>query len=271
MSFILDALRKSDQQRHRSATPTLMSAQLPAESTRQPGLLWYGILAAVLLCAGILIGGLHQWQAEPAAPAVQAHPNKPSEAGMQKFAPPPSPPVTLSDPLRTPEISAQPRETATASVRAATPVPTAPAAAPAVAMPAPAAATVATAPASAPVPPETPARPVTPSPATAPPAAVPVVVAAAKHDERAPVMDTAKDSGVINMAELPPAIQQELPKLAILAHSYSSKPKARFVFINDRMVHEEESPAPGLKLEQITPDGMIFSYKGYRFRRTSSQ
>lgn len=84
-------------------------------------------------------------------------------------------------------------------------------------------------------------------------------------------MDTAKDSGVINMAELPPAIQQELPKLAILAHSYSSKPKARFVFINDRMVHEEESPAPGLKLEQITPDGMIFSYKGYRFRRTSSQ
>ena len=25
--------------------------------------------------------------------------------------------------------------------------------------------------------------------------------------------------------------------------------------------------APGLKLEQITPDGMIFSYKGYRFSR----
>jgi hypothetical protein len=23
---------------------------------------------------------------------------------------------------------------------------------------------------------------------------------------------------------------------------------------------------PGLMLEQITPDGMIFSYKGYRFR-----
>jgi general secretion pathway protein B len=240
MSFILDALRKSDQQRHRSTTPTLMSAQLPAESAKQPALLWYGVLAAVLLGAGILIGGLRQWQSEPVAPAAQADASKPSEASMQKFAPPPSPAMTLSPPPRKQEITAQSRETSTASVRAVTPVPATPVAAPAVAMPAPAAAT-------------------------------PVAVAPAKHEERTTANDAAKDSGVINMAELPPMIQQELPKLAILAHSYSSKPKARFVFINDRMVHEEESPAPGLKLEQITPEGMIFSYKGYRFRRSSSQ
>jgi general secretion pathway protein B len=266
MSFILDALRKSDQQRHRSTTPTLMSAQLPAESAKQPALLWYGVLAAVLLGAGILIGGLRQWQSEPVAPAAQANTSKLSETSMQKFAPPPSPAMTLSDSLRKAEISAPARETGTTSVRAATPLPTTPIAAPAVATPANVAA-VAVAPVSAQAQPEAAIKPALPSPA----AATPVAVAPAKHEERTPATDASRDSGVINMAELPPMIQQELPKLAILAHSYSSKPKARFVFINDRMVHEEESPAPGLKLEQITPEGMIFSYKGYRFRRSSSQ
>jgi hypothetical protein len=33
------------------------------------------------------------------------------------------------------------------------------------------------------------------------------------------------------------------------------------------MLQEGEDLAPGIRLEQITPDGMIFSYKGYRFRR----
>ena len=55
--------------------------------------------------------------------------------------------------------------------------------------------------------------------------------------------------------------------MTISAHAYSTKPKASFVFVNDRMLREEEALAPGLKLERITPDGMIFSYKGYRFRR----
>jgi hypothetical protein len=32
------------------------------------------------------------------------------------------------------------------------------------------------------------------------------------------------------------------------------------------MMKEGESLAPGLKLEKITPDGVIFSYKGYRFQ-----
>jgi hypothetical protein len=33
------------------------------------------------------------------------------------------------------------------------------------------------------------------------------------------------------------------------------------------MLREGEHVVPGLKLEQITPDGMIFGYKGYSFRR----
>ena len=72
---------------------------------------------------------------------------------------------------------------------------------------------------------------------------------------------------VLAMAELPLAIQQELPSMSISVHAYSSKARERLVGINGRLLHEGENAAPGLKLEQITPDGMILSYKGYTFRR----
>ena len=47
--------------------------------------------------------------------------------------------------------------------------------------------------------------------------------------------------------------------------SIRRNPKDRLVGINDRMLREGDSVEPGLVLEQITPDGMILSYKGYRF------
>lgn len=69
------------------------------------------------------------------------------------------------------------------------------------------------------------------------------------------------------MAELPLSVQQEMPKMSISALAYSSQPKDRLVSINDHVLREGMAVAPGLTLEQITPDGMILSYKGYRFRR----
>lgn len=54
--------------------------------------------------------------------------------------------------------------------------------------------------------------------------------------------------------------------MKIQLHSYSSKSANSIVSINSRMMKEGESLAPGLKLEQITADGVILSYKGYRFR-----
>ena len=48
MSYILDALRKSDQQRQRGAAPTLLLGQATAVP-KQPALLSYGLLALVLV------------------------------------------------------------------------------------------------------------------------------------------------------------------------------------------------------------------------------
>ena len=55
--------------------------------------------------------------------------------------------------------------------------------------------------------------------------------------------------------------------MTISVHAYSGNPGDRLVSINNRMLREGDSVAPGLRLEQITPDGMIFGYRGYSFRR----
>ncbi|MEK7736188.1 MAG: general secretion pathway protein GspB [Pseudomonadota bacterium] len=240
MSFILDALRKSDQQRQRSGAPTLMTAQVPLAQPKPFLWWWYGILAAVLIGAGILIGWMQQWQAEPAVSAIPSDAGRPLQSSAQKFTPAPLPamPETsgkqdLQQPLREPTMVTQ--------------TPPLPVVAPR----------------------DMPLKPATQSPQSVVVAIRPrVTTAPAPEQQAAPGPGEAPSAAAaITLAELPPALQQEIPKLAILAHSYSSRPKERFVFINDQMWREAEYPWPGLKLEQITPEGMVFSYKGYRFRR----
>ncbi len=66
-------------------------------------------------------------------------------------------------------------------------------------------------------------------------------------------------------SELPPVIQQEIPKVEISAHIYDSNPSSRIISIHGRAVHEGDNVAAGLRLESIIPEGVILSYKGYRF------
>ena len=74
-------------------------------------------------------------------------------------------------------------------------------------------------------------------------------------------------SPVMAMNDLPVAIQQELPPMSISVHAYAAKPAERLVGINNRLLREGDEVAPGLRLEQITPGGMVLGYKGYSFRR----
>jgi len=75
----------------------------------------------------------------------------------------------------------------------------------------------------------------------------------------------------MSISELPPAIQQSIPRMAISVHAYSPKPQDRVAMINGRMLREGQELAPGLRLEQVTPDGMIFSFGGYHFHRGLQQ
>lgn len=74
-------------------------------------------------------------------------------------------------------------------------------------------------------------------------------------------------SRVYSLNDLPPAVRQDLPAIAISGHSYSADPSQRLVLINGSTMREGQVITNGLRLEQITSDGVILSFQGYRLRK----
>lgn len=232
MSYILDALRRSDLQRQRGSAPTLLAVQEPPPERKRPGFLGYGLLAAVLLGAGILIGWLRPWQSEPPAALMPEPVSRPIES-----KPLPSPP---------PSTAAH--------------------------MPAP----FQIAPQSKPEPNLEDAKPRKPkrlpkldlSKATEPPAREGDALAPKTAPPvDTPAVDVAAEKTVISMAELPSPVRAELPAITISVHAYSGEPSGRLLGVGSRILREGDFLAPGLQLVEITPEGMILDYKGYRFHR----
>lgn len=250
MSYILDALRKSDQQRKRGAAPRLQTVQAAAAVRKQPAFLLYGLSAAILLGGGIAIGWWHPWQTELPASIGGSLAAKPLELSPPQATAPALPPVL-------PEMASKPaqeipvQQMPVRQSRSASLPPPAPAAVarerhvPAVAR----VETNSTRREAATAAPKDEAQPVREKPFGGAPA------------------QSVKDQKFVVMSDLPPSIQQEIPAMSISVHAYSPNPKDRLVSINNRMLREGDYLQPGLGLEQITPDGMIFSYKGYRFLR----
>lgn len=291
MSYILDALRKSEQQRTRGAAPSLLVVPVADAPPRRPMTLWYGLLATALLAAGIAIGTLRPWQTEaPAQPTVAARPQAGASPAATQSPPAPIP----TSPAPTLEAAARDDARTVVAVAPTTPValtpaPTAPP------KPAPALASgdaarvEATAAKSAPSDAGKPRVAVvtndaagkaqvapTPvpavhseSPTATPPKAAPAVPAATEGPAPAAAKpaEPAAARPPMTFAELPLAVQQDVPRITVQFHLYSGNPKDRLAGINDRMLREGDAIQPGLVLEQITPDGMILSFKGYRFLR----
>jgi general secretion pathway protein B len=59
-----------------------------------------------------------------------------------------------------------------------------------------------------------------------------------------------------------------LPPLHLDLHVYSAAPQQRFVFVNSRKYREGEALQEGPVVEQITTSGVVLSYRGARFRLT---
>ena len=64
--------------------------------------------------------------------------------------------------------------------------------------------------------------------------------------------------------ELPDTLRRALPPIHITSHLYRGH--SRLVSINGRIMSEGVSMDHGLFLEEITPEGVILSYHGRRFR-----
>jgi len=86
-------------------------------------------------------------------------------------------------------------------------------------------------------------------------------------DMQMDAMTTAKDNSQLqSWYELPQEIRDRLDLPRLDVHVYSEEPRRRFILVNLEKYREGEILASGLVLEEILPDGMVLSYQGERFR-----
>lgn len=274
MSYILDALKKSESERRAAAAPGLAGGAsfilAPQSRPRHRGTAV--ILGIGMLATGLALGNWRAWHGVPVAVAP---------APVQLAAQMPELPAALPGEPKAPaaaakkvvtaekEAVAADREAVTAEKKAVAAAPkkkpasranAAPARTPQVAAaagrPAGTALPVASvAPAAAATPPvaaRAAAQPHTPPVVAAAPVAAPAAAAPADR--------------VLAYRELPPAVQGALPTIVFGGFAGGNEGEAKMAFINSRLVREGEDLSPGLKLEAVNQDGAVFAYQGYRFR-----
>jgi general secretion pathway protein B len=69
----------------------------------------------------------------------------------------------------------------------------------------------------------------------------------------------------ISYWRLPQSVREELlvPKISVLV--YAQQPENRFIIMNGRRLVEGDEPQPGMKLIEIRRDGAVFTYRLYQF------
>jgi general secretion pathway protein B len=270
MSYILDALKKSEKERQRGSVPDLLTPEDAfAGQTKKSRLLPYLILGVFVLNAGLLAGWLlgntkkPQIVSQSVAPRqVQAKAPEPAKEtpGAGASAPTPSPgPVKIGNPLVLPSGKG-PAPGPVTPVKKQTPVQSQTVqrdqsritgagqkrgfenSPPATVAPKESRELLPSAPQQTAVSP----APVKSQPVT--------------HNE------TPIKNKIYSLKELPVSLQQNLPDFSISTHLYSGDATSRMVRINGQMLREGEHLSAGVKLEEITPDGVIFSFENYRFR-----
>lgn len=296
MSYILDALKHSQDSRSRGEVPDLAS-QLASGRQRasRRERLWRTIaLVAVLLLLALLVSlGWQRWLVPPAPE------NVPAPLAVQPAQPAAAPPVAVAAPAA-PVVPAAPA--AVPATPAATPATEAPPAAANVQAPGlaalhelagvrvkvdapepPAAGAVGSPPPQAVQALDLPVEVGRVAPAAAAPA-VPVggrtpllplpgrpgVSSQTVEVRSAPQPDTeealsAEFGAVEHWKKLPATVQQQLRDMPFNVHIYASDPKLRFVKSGGRTVREGDPLNADLRMLHITRDGVIVGYKGGKY------
>lgn len=225
MSFILDALRKSDAERQRAVSPGLSDVRYAAQRSKRN--IWLPILVVVLAANAVFLAV--QWLGRDAAPV----PPPPAVVPEVAATSPPTadlPPAAdirplareaeFGEPLLEPDVESE-------------------FLAPPGAPPDPVVAPVVVEAAEAMLPAATPA-PARPSRILA--------------GDDLPTAEQLMGAGSLN-----------IPILNLDLHVYSETPAGRFVVINSRKYKEADQLSEGPTVEAITSDGVILSSQGRRF------
>ena len=262
MSFILDALRKSEHERQRQTGPALVEVAVAAPKPKPNR--WASAAIALLVVNLVAIGVLLILKAkdEPssaatdtaAAATAPAEPQAAVSSAPAATAPAPATQASISQALPQPPVAApppvlRPAETPAAGTR--NPLEDE------VSGLAPAMEQEAALAAAAP--PPGPAA-VTPSRRGS------VVYQSLPEAGLAPADAPAPTAATSNLPRADDMTARgALPELRLELHVWSSKPQERFVFVNGRRYREGDATAEGATVEEITREGVILNSGGNRF------
>jgi general secretion pathway protein B len=231
VSFILDALKKSETDRQRQVSPALFEVKVAAPRRRLP--VWAIALAGLLAVNVAVLAWVLMRQ--PATPTTA--PAAASTAAPASTAPPadPSRMVTLTMPADSPSTVTVSPNHPEAGIVAPSNTP-------------PLAEEPLLSGGETPVPPNYDAHDYAPA------------VTVAQANEAA-----AERAGVLPSRDEVLAQGAQLPELRLDLLVYAVKPADRFVFINMRKLREGETMPEGVQVETITPMGAQLSFHGKRF------
>jgi general secretion pathway protein B len=261
MSFILDALKKSETDRQRQNGPALFEVKVAPPRTGLP--LW-AVALAVLLAVNLVI----------VAWVVLRRPSAPAEATA---APGASPGVAATAPPTgsAPAASGAPQGQSTPQGPVTNAVP--------VVGSAPTTSVGQTAGVTQPAPADTSAgasgapQAVNANPNAANAAHGEPTPDKANPDDYAPAAEPGivpgfgnhvshgTESGLQLYQDAALAQGAHLPELRLDLHVFAARPQDRFVMINMKKLHEGDSLPEGVRVESITPDGAVLSHNGAKF------
>jgi general secretion pathway protein B len=235
MSFILDALKKSENERQRADAPALYEMKMAPP--RRGVAVWLVVLAGLLVINVIVLSVVLLRGNHSAVPQPEANTAAPA-------APTAAPAPAAATALTTPAPSYAPAQTA--------PLPSPPAMTATAPPPAPAPAAD-TAPAG---------NPADDAPAVEPPR---TAAGAANPSAQNRNGGTSESTDVPSYQQVAGVPGSNLPDLKLDLHAYAANPADRFVFLNMTKLREGQSTSTGVRVESITPDGAILSWQGSRF------
>lgn len=228
MSYILDALKKSDQQRKQGDVPTLQTVHLPVRPQDKTPRILYGVIALLLLLLMFVLGYLFSQQ------FLQSH-DEPTAATVDKAAEP----VEQRASEQLDKQSANKTDAVTLERQANR-------------------ATVAQHQSSASedsLSGEATARKTSTEKTAAVSASLPTGQTAEADLMNIPYLH-----------ELPDYQQQSIPAMEFAGHVYSSDASNRSVIINGQFMEQGDNLLPGLRIETITVNGVVFAYQDSLFR-----
>jgi general secretion pathway protein B len=255
MSYILDALKKSEKKRMQGTVPDVLTAQEIIYHEPKARRLWPYLIIAVLLLNALAVVWFVPWKSKKSNTAVESgvvtklaskerdnnpvnieKPDPGSAAVTQSDTGAPKPPaetkpvhgVDLKRPRQLPAIKDEAQKKMPGIHK-----------------------------------PETGAKVNHDSLTEAPPEA-PAMAAPAEPKHPVDVLPVLNK--VYSLSELPLSVQQKLPSFGISVFLYSDDPASRMVKINNKMLREGDYLSEGLKLEEINQNSLILSYQNFRFR-----